>query len=109
MARTSGTERHIERIATGDVQCCRRERYSDERTETCCIRGDRPVTFLVVVVLVVAVGLGVWYYLSLPQCPYCGSRSLRPRHMRKDGQPDRRYNINPTICTSCGKVVPDQR
>lgn len=46
--------------------------------------------------------IAVIHYSQRP-CPRCRYRwTLTRRHVRKDGQPDRRYKHNPLDCSSCG-------
>lgn len=57
---------------------------------------------MILAFLCAAVVLPIGVYFSAKKCPSCERRwTIRPRHSRKDGKKDLRFNDNPLIC-DCG-------
>lgn len=60
------------------------------------------MTILLGVLLVVGLMIAIGHFSSEP-CPKCGTRgTVKHRHTKVDGGPDRRYKDNPKVCSNCG-------
>jgi hypothetical protein len=49
--------------------------------------------------------LALLFWINMPKCKSCGSRSFGHTHRRVDGGPDRRYHDNPIRCQRCGALA----
>jgi hypothetical protein len=62
---------------------------------------EGPIVWFIGFIAFIVFIIGAWYFIQ-HQCPSCLKRGAYYMHAKKNGDRDRRYNINPLICPSCG-------